>query len=416
MDYEQINTNYEYCKSVWQPSLVLVDSGVKDNPETLKILGRCDRAAVQIVQSKNGRSDDDLLREVTGEKSKEKLGHLARKSLLLFGCSDISQQMASGPVNERRCYNFTKITPYIGVCRASCGYCWFKDAVLIPKVNVQFFEFLPDLIAKYRTKQLNSVVFTFTHYKTDCFSIEHLTGFARKIATIFECNDGFYVQFLTKLHTVDALLKRPPSRGTIVAFSVNAPHVTRSVELGASPLIRRLDAGRRLSEAGIPVILRIDPVWAIGDWKRGYNELTHLISERFVPNQITVGTPRFQSLDELHRVIGAIKEPKTRIILEHEASKMTVSKPGCPDENGQPHYFKNLSVSYTYEIRRSLYKHIVDSLSQALPTVSIGLCEEPQEMWEACGLSWTCDPAIDCSCNYIPNPITRSLRSSKCKA
>jgi spore photoproduct lyase len=178
---------------------------------------------------------------------------------------------------QRRCFNFLKILPYTGTCPYNCAYCWFRDPVLVPRVNVRFFDHLPEQLADLREQGRVPTVFTFTHYKSDCFAIDHLTGYARLVADFFENEPGFVVQFLSKAHHVDSLLDPAPHRGTIVTFSVNAPWISRGIDLGTSSIEERLDAGRRLHQAGIPVMLRIDPMLVFDGWRDGYDELAAAI-------------------------------------------------------------------------------------------------------------------------------------------
>jgi hypothetical protein len=104
---------------------------------------------------------------------------------------------------------------------------------------------------------------------------------------------------------------------------------------------------------------------------------------------------------------------RVRSIMEEQSAQMTVSKPGIP-ESGDTinlnYYFKNMPVSYPKELRIKLYKNVIDECLKHDFT-SIGLCEEPAEIWEACKLKWTGNKAKDCTCNFIPMDENFNLRS-----
>lgn len=396
----------------WYPARVLVEQGVVDAPLTREVLSRCRNAKVIPFESVAGETDRELLRRLfarPGAADTTRVASLARSSLLLLDSSEVFQTMTANAVFERRCHNFYKILPYTGVCRADCAYCWFKDPVLIPKVNVRFFDRLPHLLGRMADRTDRPTVFTFTHYKTDCFALEHLTGFVRRTARYFERQSQFYVQFLTKLAAVDCLLNPAPTRGTHVCFSVNASEVARAVELGASSVEARLHAGRKLADAGIPVMLRVDPMLAIDGWESAYVRLVDQIFEQFMPVHITIGTPRYQSLEELEIVLSHTRGKRAREIIREQAARMTANKPGAPMTTiagEQSYYFKNMPVSYPTELRMQMYRLMVDRCRYYVAGLSLGLCEEPAEVWDACCVPWRGDPACDCSCNFVPASLS----------
>lgn len=397
-------------RRLWQPDHVLYDRRLADHPIVERILDRCTQADVHVLETVEGMGDDRLLIDtfgLSGTATREKaLFSLARRSLLLVDSDELFQQMAAGETMQRRCFNFLKILPYTGTCPYNCAYCWFRDPVLIPRVNVRFFDRLPGQLDRLRREGRVPTVFTFTHYKSDCFALDHLTGYARLAADIFENQPGFIVQFLSKAHYVDSLLDPPPRRGTIVTFSVNAPWISQKIDLGASSIEERLDAGRRLIEAGIPVMLRIDPMMVFDDWQEGYDRLAESILDRFTPEHITIGTPRFQNQGELRKVVKATQNRQARRFMESQQELMSDHKPGAPDADDEyQHYFSNMSVSYGDPTRIALYRHMIDRLRDLAPDLSVGICEEPKEIWETLELPWLGDKSRDCSCNFIPQVL-----------
>jgi len=392
----------------WVPSDVIVGDSVVDHPVTKTILQNCKNAVVHVVELSNGESDAELLTRTlrSTRHQAETASSLARKSLLLVDDKNIFQSMAAGAVPERRCFNFVKILPYSGVCRASCSYCWFKDPVLIPKVNVAFFEHLPGQLEKLIQERGRTQVLTFTHYKTDCFAIDHLTGFAGKLCAFFEKVDGCYVQFLTKQADVRPILQFSPKRGTIVCFSINAETVTKILEPGTSEIPYRLRAAQCLSNKGIPVLLRVDPMFSFDGWQDAYRSLALAIAETVRPQKITLGTPRFQSASEMERVVAAVETPKAQMMMGREVAKMGLNKPGLPRGGvacESMAYFKNMPMSYPAEMRVNLYASFIDAWRELGVPSSVGLCEEPAEIWDACGLQWHGDKTHDCTCNFIPS-------------
>jgi hypothetical protein len=142
------------------------------------------------------------------------------------------------------------------------------------------------------------------------------------------------------------------------------------------------------------------------EWRKGYDQLAVAIFERFMPEHITVGTPRFQDGNELAKVVEATQNQQARRFMELQQELMSDHKPGKPNaDRAYRHYFSNMSVSYDTETRLSLYRHMIERLQQHAPNLSVGICEEPKEIWDALNLPWVGDTSRDCSCNFIPQVL-----------
>jgi len=82
----------------------------------------------------------------------------------------------------------------------------------------------------------------------------------------------------TKSATVDHLLTIEHKGGAVVGFSVNAPSVCAAEEPGAAPLRHRLEAARKVSEAGFGLAFHFDPVFADAFDSGGYTELLEMLA------------------------------------------------------------------------------------------------------------------------------------------
>jgi DNA repair photolyase len=404
------SSRYTSRRRPWQPARVIVDASVSHSEVTTNIIARCSNAEIHEIRDARDKTDRAVLVEalgISGKTPEPELKRLARTSLFLTESTELLQQMAAGPAMERRCFNFLKILPYTGVCPYDCAYCWFKDPVLIPRVNVRFFDQLPEALNRLRREGRTPTVFTFTHYKTDCFTMEHLTGFCRRAADFFETEPGFAIQFLTKSDQVDCLLQPAAAKKIIVTFSVNPTWITTHVDVATPPLEARLLAAQRLQAAGIPVMLRVDPMFVFENWQAAYDDMVKAIFAHFEPVHVTLGTPRFQDLTDLSAVVEGAGSPRARKFMTTQATQMGVSKPGRPqtDESFRSH-FKNMSVSYPDAVRVSLYRTVADAFLRRNSKLLLGLCEEPAHIWEEVGLRWTGDKTQDCSCNFVPATMT----------
>lgn len=100
------------------------------------------------------------------------------------------------------------------------------------------------------------------------------------------------VLFLTKSTNVERFLVNNWQRNAILAWSVNAPAVSKRWEIYAPTPEERLAAACKVKEKGYEVRLRIDPVVPIEDWEKAYSDLVDLIGRCFVPDRVTLGTLR----------------------------------------------------------------------------------------------------------------------------
>lgn len=411
----------EAGRARWYPRYVLVDDAVADHPQTRETLASCPNAKVISVSAAEQSGDRQMLADAFGiEQSPEneaRLRTLSRQCLLLWETTELTQHMATGPAWERRCYNFLKILPYTGTCTFNCAYCWFKDPVLVPRVNVRFFDFLPDEIDRLEREGHRPLVLTFTHYKTDCFGLEHLTRYCRKGAEFFEDRPGFFIQFLTKSDWVESLLTPPVPKRALVSFSINPELIANDVDLGTASVDERLEAARSLADAGISVAFRIDPMMVFSGWEEAYDELAESLLEALRPTHITLGTPRFQTMDEVRRVAELTPSRRAKGFMADQLDLLADTKPGqSRDTDSENAYFKNMAVSYPDETRLRLYSTALRALHDRDSTLSIGLCEEGPEMWDAVGLAWTGDRSRDCSCNFVVPGARASLTSDDARS
>lgn len=89
--------------------------------------------------------------------------------------------------------------------------------------------------------------------------------------------------FPTKFHMVDPLLHLDHQKKVIFRMSVNPQAVISRIELGTSPLLKRIEAVNKMCDAGYPCGLLIAPVILNEGWKEDYKELLLTLKERLSP-------------------------------------------------------------------------------------------------------------------------------------
>lgn len=194
--------------------------------------------------------------------------------------------------------------------------------------------------------------------------------FTTRVMDLISQQNTYKVLFQTKSNRIDNLIKVPNPEQCVVGFSVNAPAVAKRWEKGAPAVEERLNAARKLKEAGFEVRLRIDPMVPIRTWRSEYGKLMDIIFSSLSPDRITIG-----SLRGLQSTINNSKDRSWTEFL---------------DENSN--WGKKIGSDKRYE----MYKFIFDRLEEkGYDTKNVGLCKETVEMWDKLGRDYR---EIKCNC------------------
>lgn len=177
------------------------------------------------------------------------------------------------------------------------------------------------------------------------------------------------ILFVTKSCNINNLLKIDNKQQAIVSFSVNATPVADRWEKGAPKVKARLNAAKKLSEAGFEVRLRIDPMVPVDGWTEAYSELIDDIFERLTPERITIGS--------LRGLQSTINNSPDRSWTEYLDEK------------------SNWGRKISLNKRLEMYQLIITKLREEHQFERVALCKETVEMWQALGLDYS---KIRCNC------------------
>ncbi len=193
--------------------------------------------------------------------------------------------------------------------------------------------------------------------------------FAKFIIPMFEEQDKHKVLFVTKSDNIKNLLEINPHNQVIVSFSLNADEVARRWERGAPPVDRRIEAGRKLSQADYEVRIRIDPMVPVPDWKTHYTNLIDQVFTSFVPARITLG-----SLRGLQSTINGATDKSWLEYLKENS---------------------NWGKKVAFNTRYEMYASIIDLLKHSYNYKEVALCKETLAMWAKLGMDYK---KIKCNC------------------
>ncbi|MFC1955414.1 radical SAM protein [Chloroflexota bacterium] len=193
--------------------------------------------------------------------------------------------------------------------------------------------------------------------------------FSRLIIPMFEEQNRHKVLFVTKSDNIKHLLEINSHNQTIISFSLNSDEVAKRWENGAPSVDRRIEAGRKLSEAGYEVRVRIDPMVPVEDWAIHYTRLIEQIFSSFTPSRITFG-----SLRGLQTTVNGSTDKSWLQYLSEKS---------------------NWGKKVAFENRYEIYATLITLLKNNYNYSDGALCKETVAMWKSLEMDYK---KIKCNC------------------
>lgn len=122
----------------------------------------------------------------------------------------------------------------------------------------------------------------------------------------FKNSEKGFLTFPTKFDMVDPILPLNHKGKIIVRMSVNPKEIIKMIEIGTSPLEKRVEAINKLCEAGYPIGILIAPVIFVENWKEKYEELVKYLVENltFKAKKKVFFEIIFMTYSYVHRMIN----------------------------------------------------------------------------------------------------------------
>ena len=260
-------------------------------------------------------------------------------------------------------------------CPFDCAYCYLQGTFRGNKQprHKKLSRVLSALGKVFENDKLEPTIFN-SGELTDSLAFPSVM---EKIADKFEEQNKHKLLLLTKSANVGFLVRKP-RRQTIYSFSLNATEVGRRWEHKTAPPEKRINAAKRVMEAGYEVRVRIDPIFPIERWKKHYEDIIYLLFSELPqdPDRITLGTPR-----------GLMK---TRMYAK-DLSWWKVAFEENPSEDSG--WGKKIALP----LRKEIYTFFYDKLAElGFDKSRIAMCKETISMWKELGLDYT-----KCKCNCV---------------
>lgn len=240
---------------------IYIEEHIAEHPQTQAICSRFPRARKISVQR---------YQEVFNA-SAQNFRHQKKHPKLILARNDGKRLHPTPPgyhIGSKHNYYFSHMLN----CVYDCRYCFlqgmYQSANHVVFVNNE--DFFADIA---RTAQsIGSPTWFFSGYDCDSLALDPITGFVDACLDQFENLDNAFLELRTKSTQIRPLLKRSAMQNVVVAFSLSPQPIISAEEHGTPSLEKRLDALRRLQQAGWPIGLRFDPLLYADNFQALYSE------------------------------------------------------------------------------------------------------------------------------------------------
>lgn len=244
--------------------------------------------------------------------------------------------------------------PLVTGCPGHCQYCYLNTS-LGNKPYVRIYVNLDEILARadrYISENAPKETVFDGSCTADPVVVEPWSGALRTCIEHFAQTPHGRFRFVTKYDAVDGLLDADHRERTEIRFSINSEYVIKHFEKAVASLERRLNAARKVAEAGYPLGFLIGPIMEYEGWQDGYANMLEDLAERLngvSPKALTFELVTHRFTPKAKRVINEVY-PDNRLPMD-EAKRQW--------KWGQFGYGKYLYTKDTYdELRAFFYQRI----------------------------------------------------------
>jgi spore photoproduct lyase len=259
---------------------LFVEEAARSSELARRILARIDRS-LPVSYIADGRQ---AIRPTPGLDpfacGKRRLVIMNRRSRFLGACPAGSAQFA--------CCGYLVLV-LASNCPMDCSYCFLQEYLAdnpgfqIYANYTRAFEELERLSRSNPTRHFR----VGTGELADSLAFDRLTGMSVDMVEFFARHERLTLEFKTKTDEIDNLLRLDPKGRVLVSWTLSTKRVYESSEHGAAAPEARINAARRLREAGYRVAFHLDPIIAYPQAAAEYGELLGALFEVLDPTEIS---------------------------------------------------------------------------------------------------------------------------------
>jgi spore photoproduct lyase len=264
------------------------------------------------------------------------------------------------------CCNYLVVN-FASNCPFDCSYCFLQEYLAnnaALKVYTNPGDALAEIDAALRAHPRRDFRIG-TGELADSLALDEITGLTNELVPFFAERRNATLELKTKSACIDNLLRLDPKDRVVASWSVNAPAIVAVEESGTASLGQRIEAARRVQEAGYRLGFHFDPLIEHEGWQEGYREAVAMLATAVDSRRIAWIS--LGSLRVSHGLRAAMRSRPT--------ATRVLSAELVPGPDGKARLWRGL--------RLQMYRRVESYLREAFPGVPSYLCMEPPGVWQA---------------------------------
>jgi spore photoproduct lyase len=211
---------------------------------------------------------------------KRRIVVMDRRTPFLMGCPAGSSEFAC-------CGYLVLVTA--SNCPMDCSYCFLQEYVADnPGFQVyanyaSAFDELDRLVRRSPGRSFR----VGTGELADSLAFDGMTGMSRDLVEYFARHDNLLLEFKTKTDEIGNLLAVEPRGRSLVSWTLSPRRVYETSEHRTASPSARIEAARKVIDAGYKVAFHLDPMIAYAEAERDYGELVENLFDVVSPEQIS---------------------------------------------------------------------------------------------------------------------------------
>ncbi|MCM3633467.1 spore photoproduct lyase [Paenibacillus camelliae] len=244
------------------PQLVYVEPRALEYPLGKELIQKFESMGIEIRET----TSHNQIRNLPGDNDFQK--YRIAKSTLVVGVRKTIKFDTSKPSAEYA-------IPFATGCMGHCHYCYLQTT-MGSKPYIRTYVNLDDIFDaanQYMKERAPEITRFEASCTSDIVGIDHLTHSLKKAIEFFGESEYGRLRFVTKFEHVDHLLDAKHNGRTRFRFSMNDEYIIKNFEPGTSRQLERMEAARKVGDAGYPLGFIIAPIYLHEGWKEGYKDM-----------------------------------------------------------------------------------------------------------------------------------------------
>ncbi len=253
--------------------------------------------------------------------------------------------------------------PLVSGCMGQCEYCYLNtnlgDKPFV-RVNANVEEILEKAL-RYTQERLPDTTLFEGAATSDPLPVEPYTHSLRDAIVFFGQQENARFRFVSKYNDVDTLLNLEHCGHTEARFSINTDRVIKTYERGTASYAMRIEAGKKMAQAGYPVGFLIAPIFIYPEWKEEYTALLTNLREQLpddpvAPYTFEIISHRYTTIAK-NRILEVF--PETTLPMQDEDRKYKYGQFGYGKYVYPKEQIQEMKTFFTEQITKILPQAVI---------------------------------------------------------